>query len=103
MPKIKDLPLEERPGEKLLGYGADKLTETEHKMKIRSFLETFLEELVLIYEGKRVTSKIPIDEYFISHLRLTVEALTNSYQGTIAEEAEKSGDLKREIAKWFNE
>jgi hypothetical protein len=58
---------------------------------------------VLIYEGKKVAPKIPIDEYFISHLRLTVEALTNSYRGTIAEEAEKKGVFKREIAKWFNE
>jgi len=79
------------------------IEEPEHKIKIRSFLEAFLEELVLIYEGKKVAPKIPIDEYFISHLRLTVEALTNSYRGTIAEEAEKNRGLKREIAKWFNE
>ena len=29
MPKIKDLPLEERPREKLLEYGADKLSDAE--------------------------------------------------------------------------
>jgi len=79
------------------------IEESEHKIKIRSFLETFLEELVLIYEGKKAAPKIPIDEYFISHLHLTVEALTNSYRVTIAKEAEKSRDLKREIAKWFTE
>lgn len=79
------------------------IEESEHKIKIRSFLEAFLEELVLIYEGRKVVPKIPIDEYFISHLRLTVEALTNSYRGTIAAEAEKNVDLKREITKWFTE
>lgn len=79
------------------------IEEPEHKIKIRSFREAFLEELVLIYEGKKAAPKIPIDEYFISHLHLTVEALTNSYRGTIAEAAEKNADLKRDIAKWFNE
>jgi len=79
------------------------IEEPEHKIKIRSFLEAFLEELVLIYEGKKVVPKIPIDEYFISHLRLTVEALTNSYRGTISKEAEKNGVFKGEIAKWFTE
>ena len=29
MPKIKDLPLDERPREKLLKYGADKLSDAE--------------------------------------------------------------------------
>jgi len=79
------------------------IEETEHKIKLRSFLEEFLEELVLIYEGKKVAPKIPIDEYFISHLRLTVEALTNSYRGTISEEAEKNGLFKKKIKGWFNE
>jgi len=44
------------------------IEETEHKIKIRGFLEEFLEELELLYEGKKVAPKMPIDEYFMSYL-----------------------------------
>jgi len=77
--------------------------ETEHKVKIKVFLEKFLEELVLLYEGKKVAPKIPIDEYFVNHLRLTVDALTNTYRETITEEAAKNMLFKKKIAEWFNE
>lgn len=79
------------------------IEETEHKIKIRSFLEEFLEELVLLYEGKKVAPKMPIDEYFMSYLRLTVEALTNSYRRTISREVEKDEGFKKKINEWFNE
>ena len=83
--------------------GFKEIEEAEHKVKIRIFLEGFLEELALIYEGKKAAPKIPIDEYFRLHLRLTAEALANSYRGTISEEAEKNGLFKRKIAEWFYE
>ncbi len=79
------------------------IEETEHKIRIRSFLDRFLDELILNYEKKKVAPKIPIDEYFVSHLRLTVGALTNSYRGTIPKEAEKNIAFKKKIAEWFNE
>ena len=79
------------------------IEETEHKIKIRGFLEEFLEELELLYEGKKVAPKMPIDEYFMSYLRLTVEALTNSYRRTISREVEKDEVFKKKINEWFNE
>ena len=79
------------------------IEETEHKIKIRGFLEEFLEELELLYEGKKVAPKMPIDEYFMSYLRLTVEALTNSYRRTISREVEKDEGFKKKINEWFNE
>lgn len=79
------------------------IEEIEHKVKIKVFLENFLEELVLIYEGKKVAPKMPIDEYFISHLRLTLGAMTNSYRETVSREATKNIFFKKKIAKCFNE
>jgi len=79
------------------------IEETEHKIKIKTFLEKFLDELLQIYEKKKVTPKIPIDEYFISHLHSTINALTNSYREVISDKAEKDLEFKKEIKNWFNE
>lgn len=83
--------------------GFKEIEEAEPKVKIKIFLEGFLEELALIHEGKKAAPKIPIDEYFKLYLRLTAEALANSYRETISEEAEKNGPFKRKIAGWFYE
>ncbi len=79
------------------------MEEAEHKIRIRSAIESFVDALIQFYEGKATPPKIAADEYLIFRLRSTIESLSNAYRINISKKVKSDLQFKKKVADWFVE